>query len=129
MSNKDVAGKYVVPKNTLSILGQEQRKNSQIHWKRKQIYFQLDPKYAESKSSIISCYDSIEGTYTCLNVENFEALDCLLGLYKERNRTTYKTALEESKSVTPRIVDMWQEKSLPTLVSNYKLKDMTFTTL
>ena len=43
---------------------------------------------------------------------------------KERNHLTFKTASGESKSVTPEMVDGWLETSLPTLLSNYELKDI-----
>ena len=57
-----------------------------------------------------------------LNVENFQASDGWLRLWKERNHITFKTVSGESKSVTPEMVDWWWETSLLTLLSNSELK-------
>ena len=57
-----------------------------------------------------------------LNIENFQASDCWLRHWKERNHITFKTVSGKSKSVTPEMVDGWWEMSLPTILSNYEPK-------
>ena len=59
-----------------------------------------------------------------LNTENFQASDGWLRRWKERNNTSFKTVSGESKSITPEMVNAWSETSLPTLLSNYDLKDI-----
>ena len=59
-----------------------------------------------------------------LNTENFQASDGWLRRWKERNNISFKTVSGESKSVTPEMVNAWSETSLPTLLSNYDLKDI-----
>ena len=59
-----------------------------------------------------------------LNTENFQASDGLLRRWKERDDISFKTVSGASKSVTPEIVNAWSQTSLPTLLSNYDLKDI-----
>ena len=59
-----------------------------------------------------------------LNTENFQASDGWLRRWKERNNISFKTVSGKSKSVTPEMVNAWSETSLPTLLSNYDLKDI-----
>ena len=59
-----------------------------------------------------------------LNTENFQASDGWLRGWKERNNISFKAVSGESKSVTPEMVNAWSETSLPTLLSNYDLKDI-----
>ena len=61
-----------------------------------------------------------------LNTNNFQASDDWLRHWKERNNISlsFKTVSGESESVTPEMVNAWSETSLPTLLSNYGLKDI-----
>ena len=59
-----------------------------------------------------------------LNIENFQASDGWLRRWKGRNNISFKTVFGESKSVTPEMVNAWSETSLPSLLSNYDLKDI-----
>ena len=59
-----------------------------------------------------------------LNTENFQVSNDWLRCWKERNNKSFKTLSEESKSVTPEMVNAWSETSLPTFLSNYDLKDI-----
>ena len=59
-----------------------------------------------------------------LNTENFKASDGWLRLWKERRNITFKTISGESNSVTSEMINAWKETSLPTLLSNYELKDI-----
>ena len=59
-----------------------------------------------------------------LNVKNFLASEGWLWRWKEWNYTTFKPVWGESKSATPEMVDGWWVTSLPTLLSNYELKDI-----
>ena len=59
-----------------------------------------------------------------LNTENFQVSDGWLRRWKKRHNISFKTVSGESKSVTPEMVNAWSEMSLPTLLSNYDLKDI-----
>ena len=59
-----------------------------------------------------------------LNIENIQASDGWLRRWKEKNSISFKTVLRESKSAPLEIVNAWSETSLPTLLSNYDLKDI-----
>ena len=59
-----------------------------------------------------------------LNIENFKAWDGWLRRWKERRNILFKTISGESNSVTSEMVNAWKETSLPTLLSNYKLKNI-----
>ena len=60
-----------------------------------------------------------------LSTENFQASDGWLQRWKEGDNILLKTVSEESKSVTSEMLNAWSETSLPTLLSNYHLKDIT----
>ena len=47
-----------------------------------------------------------------------------LNTIEERNNISFKTVSGESKPVTPEMVNAWSETSLPTLLSNYDMKDI-----
>ena len=59
-----------------------------------------------------------------LNTENVQASGGWLRRWKERNNISFKTVSRESKSATPEKVNAWSETSLPTLLSNYDLKNI-----
>ena len=59
-----------------------------------------------------------------LNTENFQASDGWVRRWKERNNMSFKTDSRESKSVKLEMINSWLERSLPTLLSNYGLKDV-----
>ena len=59
-----------------------------------------------------------------MNTKNFQASDGWLRRWKKRNNISFKTVSGESKSVTPEMVNAWSETSLPTLLSNYDLKNI-----
>ena len=59
-----------------------------------------------------------------MNTENFQVSDGWLRRSKEKNNTSFKTVSGESKSVIPEMVNVWSETSLPTLLSNYDMKDI-----
>ena len=59
-----------------------------------------------------------------LNTENFQVSDGWLPCWKEKNNISFKTVSGESRSVTPEMVNVWSETSLPTLLSNNDLKDI-----
>ena len=59
-----------------------------------------------------------------LNVGNFQASVVWVRRWKERNHITFKTVSWETKSVTSEMVDAWWEIFLPTLLSNYELKEI-----
>ena len=59
-----------------------------------------------------------------LSTENFQASDGWLRRWKERDNISFETVSGEPKSVTPQMGNAWSETSLPTLLSNYDLKDI-----
>ena len=59
-----------------------------------------------------------------LNIENFKASDGWLRRWKEQRNITFKAISGESNSVTSEMDNAWKETSLPTLLSNYELKDI-----
>ena len=142
MSNKDVAAKYNVPKNTLStwvknkekLLSSLEKGSNVKRQKLRTGNFELVDK------AILKWFKSMRSQNVPLsaaiiqekaiafskefNVENFQASDGWLRRWKERNNITFKTVSGESKSVTPDMVDGWWETSLPTLLSNYELQDI-----
>ena len=142
MSNKDVSAKYNVPKNTLSTWLRNKKKlmdsletgaNAKRQKLRTGSFDLVDKavlnwfKIVRSKNVPLSAALIQEKAIAFakqLNVENFQASDGWLRRWKERNHITFKTVSGESKSVTTDMVDGWWETSLPTLLSNYKLKDI-----
>ena len=56
--------------------------------------------------------------------ENFKASDGCLRSWKGRRNISFKKTSGESNSVTPEMANACKETSLPTLLSNYNLKDM-----
>lgn len=48
----------------------------------------------------------------------------LFSIFPHRNGISFKSIVGESKSVTPEMVAPWNETTLPTLLSNYKLEDI-----
>ena len=59
-----------------------------------------------------------------LNVENFQASVVWVRRWKERSHIMFKTVSWETKSVTSEMIDAWWEIFLPTLLSNYELKEI-----
>ena len=62
-----------------------------------------------------------------LNIEKFQVSDGWLHAWKTRYNISFKEVSGESRSVTPEMTYAWNETSLPTNLSRYKLKD-TYTT-
>ena len=62
-----------------------------------------------------------------LNKENFKASDGWLHRWKERKNITFKNIFGESNPVTTEMVHACKETSLPTLLSNYDLKNIYIT--
>ena len=140
MSNKDVAAKYNVPKNTLStwvknkekLLDSLEKGTNVKQQKLRTSNFELVDKVVlnwfknmRSQNIPLSAAMIQEKAIAFakeLNVENFQSSDGWLRCWKERNHITLKTVSGESKSVTPDMVAGWWETSLPTFLSNYELK-------
>ena len=59
-----------------------------------------------------------------LSIENVKASDGWLRRRKERNNVTFKRISGELNFVTPEMVNVWSETSLPALLYNYDLKDI-----
>ena len=56
--------------------------------------------------------------------EKFQASDGWLHVWKTRCNSSFNEVSEESRSVTPETTNTWNERSLPTILSRYKLKDI-----
>ena len=141
-SNKDVAAKYNVPKNTLSTWVKNKEKlfdalKKGANVKRQKLksgnhklmeqaicnwFLNMRSQNVPLSASMIQEKAVIFAKE--LNTENFQASDGWLRRWKERNNISFKTVSGESKSVTPEMVNAWSETSLPTLLSNYDLKDI-----
>ena len=59
-----------------------------------------------------------------INIEKFRASDGWLHTWKSRYNVSFKEVSGESKSVTPEMTNAWNEISLSTILSRYKLKGM-----
>ena len=139
-SNKDVAAKYGVPKNTLStwVKNKEKLVNAPekgTNVKRQKLktgnhelvdsaifkwFLNMRSDNVPLSASVIQ--EKAVMFAKDLNVENYQASDGWLRRWKERNNITFKTVSGESNSATPDMVNSWSETSLPTLLSNYELK-------
>ena len=141
-SNKDVAAKYNVPKNTLSTWVKKKQKlfnalKKGTNVKRQKLksgnhelvdqaifnwFLSMQSHNIPLSASMIQEKAVIFAKG--LNTENFQASDGWLRRWKERNDISFKTVSGESKSVTPEMVNAWSEMSLPTYLSNYDLEDI-----
>ena len=141
-SNKDVAAKYNVPKNTLSTWVKNKEKlfdalKEGTNVKRQKLksgkhelvdqpifnwFLNMGSQNVPLSASMIQQKAVIFAKES--NTENFQASDGCLRQWKARNNISFKTVSRESKSVTPKMVNAWSETSLPTLLSNYDLKDI-----
>ena len=142
MSNKDVAAKYGVPKNTLSTWVKSKEKLFEALEKGNNVKRQklrtgdhktLDTDVFKWFLSLQSQNVPLSGAIIQekasqyakeLSVDNVKASDGWFCQWKERNNVTFKTICGESNSVTPEMVNAWSETSLPTLLYNYELKDI-----
>ena len=59
-----------------------------------------------------------------LNIEKFQASDGWLHAWKTLYNVSLKEESGESRSFTPEMTNAWNETSLPTILSTYKLKDI-----
>ena len=132
-SNKDVAAKYNVPKNTLSswVRNKEklfdtlkkgtnvkrQKLKSDNHELVDQAIFNWFLNMRSQNVPLLASMIQEEAVIYAkeLNTENFQASDGWLQRWKERKNISFKTVSGESKSVTPEMVNVWSETSLPTL--------------
>ena len=141
-STWDVAAKYNVPKNTLSTCVKNKGKffyalKKGTNVKRQKLksdnhelvdeanfnwFLNMRSQNVPLSASMIKEKTVIFGKE--LNTENFQVSNDWLRCWKERNNKSFKTLSEESKSVTPEMVNAWSETSLPTFLSNYDLKDI-----
>ena len=141
-SNKDIAAKYNVPKNTLStcvknkeklfdvlkkgINVRRQKLKSDNHELVDQCIFNLFLNMRSQNVPLSASMIQEKAVIFAeeLNTENFQASDDWLRRWKERNDISFKTVSGESRSVSPEMVNAWSKTSLPTLLSNYNLKDI-----
>ena len=59
-----------------------------------------------------------------LQIEDFTGSDGWLDRWKTRHRVTFKMIAGEAKSCTPQMTSSWDETTLPTIISNYRLEDI-----
>ena len=59
-----------------------------------------------------------------LGVENFTASNGWFDRWKNRHGIVFKTVCGEAKSCTPDMSASWEETTLPTILSNYALRDI-----
>lgn len=142
VSNKDVSEKFNIPKNTLSTWKKNKDKiiaafKSSGGTKRQRI------KEGTYEHVNLACYKwlllqrseniPINGVILQekaldfakkLNIEKFQASDGWLHAWKARYNISFKEVSGESKSVTPEMTNAWNETSLPTIMSRFKLRDI-----
>ena len=142
-SNKDLAAKYNVPENTLSTWVRTKEKlfdtlKKGTNLKRQKL---KSGNHELVDQAIFNCFLNMRRQNVPLSAsmikkkqlffakelstENFQASDGWLQRWKEGDNILLKTVSEESKSVTSEMLNAWSETSLPTLLSNYHLKDIT----
>ncbi|XP_065674129.1 tigger transposable element-derived protein 4-like [Hydra vulgaris] len=143
MSNKEVAKKYGVPKNTLSTWIKNKTKlltsleKNGTNSKRKKLrsgYFKNVDKaiytwFVAKRSQQVP----IDGTILkekalkfaeALGKLDFKASDCWFHNWKKRNGIRFKIISGESAAVTNNMTASWNETTLPTLLLNYKLENI-----
>ena len=59
-----------------------------------------------------------------LYIENFKASNGWFERWKSRHEITFKTVSGEAKSCTKEMTASWEESTLPTILSNYVLRDV-----
>ena len=59
-----------------------------------------------------------------LGMENFKASNGWFERWKSRHEITFKTVSGEAKSCTKEMTASWEESTLPTILSNYVLRDI-----
>ena len=142
-SNNDLAAKYNVPENTLSTWVRTKEKlfdtlKKGTNLKRQKL---KSGNHELVDQAIFNCFLNMRRQNVPLSAsmikkkqlffakelstENFQASDGWLQRWKEGDNILLKTVSEESKSVTSEMLNAWSETSLPTLLSNYHLKDIT----
>ncbi|XP_037779428.1 tigger transposable element-derived protein 4-like [Penaeus monodon] len=107
MTNKEASEKYGVPKNTISTWMKNKEKLLQG----------LEQSSSEAKK--------MRGHYNSLKaLISFKASDGWLDKWRKRHNISLKTIGGEPKSVAPHMSSSWNETTLPTILSNYKLEDI-----
>ena len=59
-----------------------------------------------------------------LGIDNFKASNGWLDRWKNRHGVTFKTVSGEAKSCTADMTASWEQTTLPTILTNYKLRDI-----
>nr|XP_047123180.1 tigger transposable element-derived protein 6-like [Hydra vulgaris] len=143
MSNKDFAKKYGVPKNTLSTWIKNKTKlltsleKNGTKSKRKKLrsgnFKNVDKAIYTWFVAKRSQQVPIDGTILkekalkfaeALGELDFKASDCWFYNWKERNGISFKIISGESAAVTNNMIASWNETTFPTLLLNYKLKNI-----
>ena len=118
MSNKNVAAKYGVPRNTLSTWVKSKEKLFEALEKGNNVKRQklrtgdhetLDTAVKSQNVPLSGATIQEKASQYAeeLSVGNFKASDGWLRRWKERNNVTFKTISGESNSVTPEMVNAW----------------------
>lgn len=142
VAKKDVATKYGIPKSTLSTWVKSKEKITAAFEDGK------SPKTMKLKGAGFDALDKaiykwfmnarernvpISGALLKekavlfakeLQIEDFKGSDGWLDRWKTRHSVTFKTVAGEAKSCTPEMTASWDETTLPTIISNYKLEDI-----
>ncbi|XP_065647138.1 tigger transposable element-derived protein 4-like [Hydra vulgaris] len=143
MSNKEVAKKYGVPRNTLSTWIKNKTKlltsleKNGTKSKRKKLrsgnFKNVDKAIYMWFVAKRSQQVPIDGTILkekalkfaeALGELDFKASDCWFHNWKERNGISFKIISGESAAVTNNMTASWNETTLPTLLLNYKLENI-----
>ena len=141
-SNRSVAKKYNIPKNTLSTWVKNKHKimsslnggnNPKSKKLRTGIHEKLDEAifkwflFARSQDvpigGVVFKAKTLEYAKE-IGLDDFQASDGWIRRWKKRYNISFKTISGEANSVTAGMVAPWKETSLPTLLSNYHLEDI-----
>ena len=142
LSNKDVAVKYGIPRNTVStwlknkemiVSAFESGKNpKRLKLKTaendnldKCIYkWFLSAREQNVPVNGIILKEKAVFFAKELDIKDFQASNGWLERWKTRNNISYKTVAGEAKSCAPIMTTSWNETLLPTILSKYKLEDI-----
>ena len=142
LSNKDVAVKYGIPRNTIStwltnkekiVSAFESGKNPKQLKLKTTENDNLDKcKYKwflSAREQNVPVNDIIlkeKAVFFAkeLNIKGFQASNGWLERWKTRNNISFKTVASEAKSYTPIMTASWNETLLPRILSKYKLEDI-----
>lgn len=133
VAKKEVATKYSIPLNTLLSSAFENGKSPKTMKLKGAGFDSLDKAIYKWFMNARERNVPVSGTLLKekavffakeLQIENFKGSDGWLDRWKTRHSVTFKTVAGEAKSCTSEMTASWDETTLPTIISNYKVEDI-----